>query len=336
MLRATRSDGKATEAYAPAAHGPLTATDVFDTAFHLYRRHFVRLVVISALVMGPVNVVTIAGAHVLGVDALLSPSMEPNGSGEVTPSELSMLLGALAYYLVTGLATSLGYVLQMAALVAFASDAYHGIACTVRNAYQRAAGAYGRLLGTYLLLIAFVGGAYMVVGMGAMMFVAAAAGVSGGAGVVVGIAAVLVVAVVVVALLVGLVGCGAFLAQIAVVEGVAYFDAIRRNWMLVRTQPWRVLGGLVFLWVLIGVFQSAFTLSLGAVITEILYPMVGIGAGASTVTLNALGAVSNLFVQPYLVVALTAYYYNLRLKNEALDILWQLSRTVSGSARSAA
>lgn len=299
----------------------LSTADAYDEAFFLYRSHFARFATIGALTTVPVTAMVFVLERMLGVDAVISDIVSGQGNRS---EDLGAVILALTLYIAANVVGLLAYVLQTCALVAYASSVMLQRPCSVFEAYQKGWTHFGRVLGSYLLLGLLVSAILMGILFAGMTMVGLAAAVPGGSDIpiITIISVVMLLALGTILMLVA--GAGAFIPQISVIEGVAYLEAFRRNWQLVRSQLGRVLGSILLLWLLGAVVQSAFALSVGATLTGVVYPALGWGEEAQSVTLNILGASAELVVQPYISAALTVLYYNLRFRNEAQDILWWL------------
>lgn len=313
---------------------PMSLGDAFDEAFDLYKENFALFAGIVAVVQVPAQIATQALGQLLGVQRLftLSPG------DDVTPSDLSAILGVMAFGFLVMALYSVIYVLEGGALTVAISQRYMGRRISLREAYRRARGSMVRLALTWALAALLLGSVSFVVMWGAMLVLviasmgAAAGGTAGGAmAVFVGMAAMVLATAV--AVVVGT-GIAAFTTQIVVVEGVSLGAAIQRNWQLVKPRFPRVVGACVLLLVIVAALQLSLHGSLEWTMGATVYPLLRVPDMAQISLSTALGGAIGIVLQPFWLTCLTLLYYDLRVRREGLDLsLLETQLAASSPAR---
>jgi hypothetical protein len=294
---------------------PLTLGELLDRSFSLYRRHFWLFVGIMALP-------SLLGLAFGLVVALFNP--QPVGPGSVAadanPAAIlgailwfaAAMIGMLAVYFIT-------YAVALGATTVAVSQLYMGRPTSIREAYVPLRGRVGRLA-LLLLLISIRLFGIMFLGFAAFG-VAAALGAAGSP---------------VLAALAGFFGfAGAVLLWVwsalryavavpaAVLEDETATDAIRRSIELTRGSLLRVLVLLVFTMVItyavLAVFQGPFMIAIALA-----------GPDSSTFFwMNLLGTITGslggALTAPLMIVAFAVLYYDLRVRNEGLDLQLMLA-----------
>jgi hypothetical protein len=299
---------------------PLTLGELLDRSFSLYRRHFwlfVGLMVIPSLF-----------TLMFAILGQLLPTLvqRPAAAAEFDPLTMIPVLlagaGAFVLFVVGYLIT---YMLALGATTIAVSELHVGRHATIASAYGRVRGHVGdlmllmlflglRLLGLFLAFIVVV----FVVGI----VVALATPVLGGLLVMFGTFG-------------GIIGIGIFSLRWAlsvpalVLEQVTPSRAIRRSVALTRGNMGRtfllVLFAMIITYAAMAIFQGPFTV--GALM-----------AGPETSTafwLNLVGAVTGTvggaISGPLMIIALALLYYDVRIRNEGLDVQLMMA-TLDGDA----
>ncbi len=306
---------------------PMGLGELLDGAFRAYRAHFARLVLISAIFMVPVGVATtlLLGFTVSGFNQLFFAATSDAELGAAVPGALALLA-----YLVLGF---LGYVAMAWAcvsLVSFIAPMLQGEELSVGESIRRGLRRLPAFIGMALLVALGIGGLtlllYLVL---AVFFVVVAAGVAalGSLGERVGplaIGAMVVafmfyfVAIFLALIPVGLLAARWLVAPVTVVaERLGPKGALDRSWALTRGNLWRCFGFLVLLvifnFVVLGLPITMLQWLLMFALTTQWYGWLsGLVAGLSYFV--------NILWYPILVLALTLLYFDLRVRNESLDL----------------
>jgi hypothetical protein len=283
--------------------------ELLDAAFTLYRRNFLLLVAIAAVVQVPFAVLQLVVFRVADVSRHLNSvrsfgSTLNNKNGVITPgqsSQLSADLGAFAVYLGVILLVQyfVVYPLSLAATTHAVSNRYLDQPATVGGSYRAAFTMWRSLIAMVLLLTLAIGGS---------LTVAALLGVLTG---VPALTVVLLLAVMIFAILVLVRSDVA--AQSIVIERVGGRAGLRRSWSLTRGFFWRIVGILLLLGLLQGIVGTVLSLPLLAVTSSA--PL-----DVQQMISQGVSAVSAVFVAPVTLVTLTLLYYDLRIRREGFDI----------------
>jgi hypothetical protein len=287
--------------------------ELVDASLTLYRRNFLLIVAIAAVVHVPVAVLSLLVYQLSGVVRALDaaglrtglPALSPAAPGTLTDAQTSALTGLVVATAAIG-AVQLLVVLpvSLAAMSRAVSDRYLDRPATVAGSYAAALRRGGALLGAILLVVLLVV-AEMVLGIAVIGLL----GALGPVGVVpaIGVAIALVAALAVTAVR------STLLPQAIVIEGLGSLTGIRRSWRLTTEAFWRTLGILALV-----VLLQTFVGGLLAVPLQLLVS--GAGMGTQQLVSQAAGAVGEVLVSPLSLIALALLYYDLRIRREAFDI----------------
>ncbi|HEV7678089.1 MAG TPA: hypothetical protein VGQ42_05940 [Candidatus Dormibacteraeota bacterium] len=297
---------------APASTGglhPRSVGELLDAAFTLYRRNFVLLVAVAAVVQVPFAIVQLLVFSLADIGNRLSSVQSitnnlQNQGNTLTPAQTTQLtsdVGAfVAYFAVVFVVQFLVvYPLSQAATTSAVSARYLDQPASVGSSYRAALGRWRSLIAMVLWLVVIVGGSTL-----AAIVVGVATGTAG-----IAIIALLAVFVFYIIVLVRT----SVAPQAIVIERLSGWQGIRRSWFLTQGFSWRVLG----IRVLLIVIQSV----VGLVIS---LPITAATSGAPLATQQLIGqavqAFSAIFVAPITLVTLTLLYYDLRIRREGFDI----------------
>jgi hypothetical protein len=293
---------------------PLTLGELLDRSFSLYRHHFWLFVGIMALP-------SLLGLTFGVLVALFNPQPASPGSvAEANPAEIlgavlwfaAAMIGMVIVYFIT-------YAVALGATTVAVSQIYMGHPVSIRAAYAPLRGRVGRL--ALLLVLVSIRLFGIVLLMFAVIGLAAGLGTRGSP--------------VLAALVLFAAGLGAFVLWIwvvlryavavpaAVLEDESATDAIRRSIELTRGSLLRVFALMAFTMVItyavLAVFQGPFLIA-------------GTMAGPDSSTffwMNLLGtitgSVGGAFTAPLMIVAFAVLYYDLRVRNEGLDLQLMLA-----------
>ncbi len=306
---------------------PMGLGELLDGAFRAYRAHFARLVLITAIFLVPVGVVAtlLLGFTVGGFNELFFAATGDADLAPTAPGALA-LLAYLALGVIGYLAMAMAYVSLISYIVAMLQGEILSIGASIRRGLRRllpfigmavlaALGIGGLALGLYLVLAVF----FVVIAAG----VAALGSFGDGVGpLAIGVMIVAFmfyfVAIFLVFVPVGLLAARWIAAPTVVVaEHLGPKSALNRSWALTRNNLWRCFGYLVLLvifnFVVIGLPVSIVQWVLMFALTPQWYGWLsGLVAGLSYFV--------NILWYPILVLALTLLYFDLRVRNESLDL----------------
>lgn len=293
---------------------PLTLGELLDRSFSLYRHHFWLFVGIMALP-------SLLGLTFGVLVALFNP--QPASQGSVAEANPAELLGAMLWFFAAALGMVvvyfITYAVALGATTVAVSQIYMGQPLSIRAAYAPLRGLVGRLalllllvsirlVGIVLLLFAFIGFAGALAAGGSPI-VAGVIFLAGGFGMFV--------------LWIWVVLRYAVSVPAAVLEDESATEAIRRSIVLTKGSLLRVFVLVAFTMVItyavLAIFQGPF-----------LFAAAMAGPDSSTFFwMNLLGTVTGsiggAFTAPLMIVAFAVLYYDLRVRNEGLDLQLMLA-----------
>ncbi len=320
-----------------AKSGPLGLGDLLDGAFRIFRAYFARLMLIAAVFFVPLGIIStlLLGAVVSGyVDLFTVAVNEPfygDDAETAVWSSLFFLFSVFAVAILNMLCSVLAYL----SLTVQALTLADGGELSVMQSIRQGMGHFWRFLGMAII----AGMMFFVVAMAAYMatmflfFVFALmaglffAPVSDNEIVMIGFVGItlLVFLGLMVVVLLPLLGLTArwMAAPVAVVaERLGPMTALGRSWQLTERQTWRSILFLILLvilnFVVIGLPVALLQwLLLVALTPEMLDVVGGLVAGVSFLF--------NIFWQPFLAIALTLRYFDLRVRRESYDLELQIA-----------
>jgi hypothetical protein len=321
-----------------ARSGPLGLGDLLDGAFRTYRAHFVRLTLIAALFYVPLGIVStvLLGAVVGGYLDLLGVAVnEPfyGASGETAfRSSLFFLFSVFTVTILNLLCSALAYL----SLTAQALHLADGATLTVLQSVRHSLTHFWRFLGTALIAGILFGvtatAAYM-----AMLFVffffalftgLFLAPVASNEIVMVGYVGVTLVLTLAMAAMIvtPLLALAARLmaAPVTVVaERLGPLAALERSWRLSHRQTWRGMR-YVFLLSVLNFVVLGLPVALLQWLLLVALPPDLLEATGGLVT--GIGFLFNILWQPFLAIALTLLYFDLRVRHESYDLELHITR----------
>ena len=281
-----------------------------DATFTLYRRNFVLIASISAVVQIPYALLTLILFEVSGITGFVnSPfgSLNPQTATRAQEiAQLNSLLGALAVS---------GGVLLLAALIVFplgeaattraVSDRYLDRPASLRTAYRAAWGRLRSLIAMILLLIVLYAGCAAVLTLVFLLFALVGGPVVG--------AVIAIIGFGVLALLIAANFPFALAAPAVVLERVSGWRGLKRSWQLVRPRFWANFGRLLLL-ALIATIIS------GVLATIFQLPGTALDPHNAFVFDQIASAIARVFVGPITYIGVTLLYYDARIRKEGFDI----------------
>jgi hypothetical protein len=306
---------------------PMGLGELLDGAFRVYRAHFSRLVLIAAIFFVPIAVATtlLLGFALGGfTDLLYLPA------GDAAGSEFAPTVGVVFTYLGLGLLSYLAMALAYVSLIAYIVPILQGeqisIKDSIRRGLRRLLPFVGMAILAGLALGALMFGLFLVLGLFFAVF-AAAIGFLGSLGDGAGVAAVGFIIIgmflYLAAMLLVFVPLGLLAARwiaaptVVVAENLGPKGALDRSWALTRNNVWRSFGYLalivLFNFLVIGLPVSLLQSLLVFTMTSQWYSWLN-------GLLTGLSYLVNILWYPIQVLALTLLYFDLRVRNESLDL----------------
>jgi Membrane domain of glycerophosphoryl diester phosphodiesterase len=289
---------------------------ILDAGFRLYRKQFLTLLAIVAVLYVPVELLVQAlSLKLLGrptgtlqtLSGLLTrtPSGAPAGAGAA---------GLLAYYVARILLPVLREILMypgQGAVAIAVENEYLGRATDLAGTYKRIAGRITPLLGLMgLQLLVVVGADVLPSALGSYMTVSSRGNPA-------------------TSCLVGLVQIVAPVTYLyvsvrlqlalpaGVVEGLGPVRALSRSWELVKGNWWRTFGLLTFT---LGLLSLVISEGPGLLIKTALSSFVHLDATGDQAITLAVGGITTLLFLPLQYLVTTLYYFDLRVRRESFDL----------------
>ena len=269
--------------------------EIIDGAVKLYRRDWLALMAIVALVLVPVTFVQIWFTQSL---------IAPLASTTATPSEEAIYQALVAFGIVFVIQFLLVQPFLLAAITRAAADAYLGERVSIGRTFQYAL----RRLPAILWITILSGGAAIVAGILGFVVIVLGAAISDAIGV-----GVVIIGVVLLIVLPTLIFIRLSLAPpVVVVEDVRGTKAVGRSWRLTKGHFWRLLGLLVLATLIGGVAAAIITIP-----TEAL--AAALGAGGWPV--SAIGqSLASVLITPFSILIIVLFYFDMRIRKEGFDI----------------
>ena len=285
--------------------------ELLDETFRRYRSDFSFLFIASACVLVPYLILSAIFSYHSTADAQafltqlekaasstqLAKTLPTANGGSYVELTLIGLLGAL---IVTPmLYGAISYRVIRRAL----QDETVGVQEAVSHAFHRLGAGFLTLLLTYLLVALFAIAEIAVVGLlGGLL-----GAVSGGAGQVASVLVFSIGGIAAVVLLIWLVVRISFVTPVVFTEDLSFIRAIRRAFSLSRRNVWRIIGYIILVYLIEGVLQLGLSLLLFLV-------------NRNPVVTLVLRDLLTVLVTPFLLLALSYLYLDVRIRTDALDM----------------
>ena len=260
---------------------PLSLGELLDRTFTLYRSHFLLFIGIAAIP----NAIIFAIVLVPGLAPWLFPTpAHPTSPGETPGISPLFIIVAILVFLAVIIIYLVAILWSQGATVIAVSELYLGRTTTIREAYRRVWREVGTIIGVAILSgLATIGGMILLIIPGIYIACRLAAGV-----------------------------------QAAVLEDIGPRDALSRSWELAKDNVGRVFLIYVLYFCLVYgvVLMISAPFTIGAVFVK--------GNPGLVLLLTILGQAGNfiaqLFVAPFITIAMSLFYYDMRVKKEGFDL----------------
>jgi hypothetical protein len=305
---------------------PQSLSGVFDQAFDLYKRHFKTLVLISALLYFPTQIL-LHGIYNTWLLPLFAHIQTPTGNGDPI-SWIIFIFGVLMIgipeYGIPGLSQICLLALMSGPLCVAVSDVYFGRTPTIRESYRRSRRSIPRLL------VGWMFAALISIGMGIASVFASiiivmiisvlitltgvpptvSSGISGVLLIVGGIVSFLICTSIVARFFL-------FTAPLVVLEGLPLSAVWNRNQQMVARIRFRHTWGAATMlpFIVFGLQYLILFSSYSALGALQLSPQFEFMAAATFTALII------LFFQPYVTIFITMLYYDYRVRGEGFDLV---------------
>jgi hypothetical protein len=282
--------------------------ELLDAVFSLYRRNFLLIAAISAVVQVPYAVISTALLELTGAYTFISRSSTftvTPGQQTLSPEQVQQFVGLSVVEVVLALLTTLVVLpLAIAATTRAVSDRYLDNETSLGASYRAAFARFGALMWQSFLL--FAGAVGLLVALSGVVLLGV---LLGPAGILLTLAG--IVGAVVVLLMVYV--RTSLAAPAIVLEHLSGWDGLKRSWNLVHGHSWRIFG-IRLLIVLITAIIS------GIVATLLSLAGSGLDSNGQFLVTEVAGAFASVFVSPITYIAVTLLYYDTRIRKEGFDI----------------
>lgn len=304
---------------APPALRPLSLGEILDVAISIYRKNWILLISIAAVIAIPLLLLQVVGSlSALPMDPLLL-GRQATTNAMSSPAYLLFLGVFMLIALVQGIAN----VFVLGAVTVAVSERYLGRPVTVKQAY----GASFRhwlsllvasiLIGLVFLLVFAVYFGLIFVGTVPMALLSGLlpSGSSGLVGLLM-IIPLCILPIPLVLLSIFLLTRWAFSTQAIVLEGANGPHGMGRSWHLVHGSFWRVLFTLFVLWLLVYILTVVPSFVIQFAVTLVAQGSPVLSTAASGIA----SAIVSVLISPIQYAVMTILYYDLRIRKEGFDL----------------
>lgn len=290
---------------------PMTLGEILDKAIRLYRQNFLKFIGIFAIPYIPMVILSML--MTLGSVFITQPAfLESNnpdtmlgfGLATIAVAFISVIMNVI---FVSGFGT--------AALTRAIANNYIEKPIGILDSYRAIKGSVWKLIGSLLLGMLLV---FFLVLWSAIPLV----GWFSGPGIVVFLSFIVI----------------PFLAPIAVLENLSVSKTLRRAWDLGRSRFWWLMGYAIILALLGQLIITGPTYLITGILTAIFSSLSQISfeiqTALTSILPNLFSLILGLLYTPLQITMMTVVYFDLRARNEGLDLVLQLSPTNSDETQS--
>ena len=312
----------------PIVLRPMGLGEILDVAFTLYRKNFLLLIGIGAVINVPVVLVQILAAVVtMPVDFNVFSR---------NPTSFSNYSGLAIFYLVlmvTGVIAAIANIFEFGAMAVAISEKYLGRTVTLRQAYGRTLRHWFRLIVASILLglIALIFIAPIFLFLGVTFFSSTIDRQSASALAAIGSLCMCLGMIVLLPVWIYLMIRFSFYIQAIVLENLGSRAGLARSWRLVKNSFLRVFGILMML----GILVYILTMVPSTLIQFAVMALAPTSLTLTTVASSVSTVLVSLLIEPIQIAVLTLLYYDLRIRKEGFDLQFQMQLTDSASTGNA-
>ncbi len=302
---------------------PLSIGEILDLAISIYRKDFVTLVGIVALVSAPLMMIQVAAG-------LVTLPSDPNRlipSFSSSPPSLNQLVPLLAFYgvsLATGIVGAVATIFQLGAVAAAVSHRYHKQETGIKKAYGQALQHWASMLAAAILVALtnlIVGGLFIALTFGlplAGSFGLSRAGSSSGASalglLVFPLLCLGSIPTLILAIYLNIKWM--FAQQVIVLENLGPLKGLGRSWRVVKGSFWRVL--------LVSLVLAVFMYIIQTIPATVIGTAAALAVPGSFVLTTVVNNIARTLIvtlaSPIQFAVLTLLYYDLRVRREGYDL----------------
>ncbi|MBI5652247.1 MAG: glycerophosphoryl diester phosphodiesterase membrane domain-containing protein [Chloroflexi bacterium] len=295
---------------------PLNLGELLDSAITLYRKNWITLIGISAVVSVPILVMQI-------IAALVTLPTDPFFTGaRLDSSEFAESFALLAFYgatIIVSILGGLGRVFELGAIAIAVSEQYLRRAITIKQAYLRALRKWlALLIASFILGLASVAILLPLFGVIGLGVISPAFGSQSQANVGLAISMLCMCfgSIPLFVIWFALAMRWSFFTQAIVLEDLSGIAGIRRSWRLTKGSFWRVVGILfllgIFIYVVTAVPTAAIQFGATAMFLGSLF--------VPTVLNSIVATLVAMVTEPLQFAVITLLYYDLRVRKEGFDL----------------
>lgn len=290
---------------------PLRLGEILDRAIRLYRRHFLQLLAIVALVQIPITLLQLAGSLVAGNSLANFPLFDPTAPGnpfffddlfgpqQVLGSSLNSLSNVLSFFLVNGIASA---VLTRVLGLSYLGETISGIS----EAYRRTKHDF------FPIVIALIVYFILAVLLALWWFLIPCLGWITGGGMLIFLSSVIL----------------PLLLPVVVLEGQSASNAWRRAWDIGRRRFWWLIGFSIilsiFTFLVVGAPSVIIAAASQAFLTDPFAPFDNLAFTVQVIAQSFVTLFGVLLLVPLRTACYTIAYFDLRVRQEGLDLTLQL------------
>jgi hypothetical protein len=299
---------------------PLSLGELLDRCFTLYRRYFLLFVGIVAI-----PYLLVLALQLVQTLLLFSNTFSPDSAPAADQPPFSLpspagIASFILFYVAYLVASVVAYLLSQGATVFAVSELYLGHPMTIRDSFRRVRGKMLRLLGVAILNLLILSATFGVAMIPLFLIIGAGAALGAArAPILIGVLA--LVCFIGVIFLATYVACRLMVAvPVALIEDAGPVTALQRSFSLTKKN-----AGRAFLVLLISA-----TITLAAIGILMVPPYAGMVYSMATRNFGAIRTWTALFqiasylgqalAGPIVIIATAIFYFDLRVRKEALDI----------------
>jgi len=310
----------------PVALRPMGLGEILDLAITLYRRNFLTLAGISAIVSIPLLILQVIAA------LFALPSNLFGFTGNATSSSYST--GMLVYFggfALISILSSIARIYEAGAMAAAVSSSYLGRAITIRHAYGQSLRRWIPLfLSSLFIWLVVLVCISPFIAMFSLSIASSLTGTTNSTASMVAAFSILCLCVFSIPLLLFWIYLGTrltFYTQAIVLENSGARSGLGRSWRLVKNSFWRVWGTMFILGILINILTLVPTYAVQFGATFIFPGSIAL----STIANSTINTIISILITPIQFAVMTLLYYDLRIRKEGFDLQFAMQPADPGS-----
>jgi len=306
----------------PIVLRPMGLGEILDLAFRLYRKNFITLIGIAAIVNLPLLFLQAIAAF-LALPADFSALSR-------TPGNFNSYSGLLIFYgayVIISLITVIANVFEAGAMAAAVSARYLGRDITIKQAYGQSLRKWFRLLVASILvgLISLIFVAPIILFVAVSVFGSFIGDQAASAFAAIASLCMCLGMIVLLPVWIYLMIRFSFYSQAIVLENLGTRTGLARSWRLVKNSFLRVLGIVVLLAILVYILTVVPALLIQFAVTA----LAPTSFALTTIASSASNIIISILISPIQLAVMTLLYYDLRIRKEGFDLQFQMQQSDS-------